>query len=123
MDSLISIIIPVYNVEKYLRRCVDSVLGQTYDKLEIILVDDGSTDNSGRICDEYREKDQRIIVIHKENGGLSEARNFGIEKSSGEYISFVDSDDWIPEDSVAIMYYKMKEHVWHRGGSFCRSDK
>ena len=110
MDSLISIIIPVYNVEKYLRRCIDSVLGQTYDKLEIILVDDGSTDNSGRICDEYREKDQRIIVIHKENGGLSEARNFGIEKSSGEYISFVDSDDWIPEDSVAIMYCKMKEY-------------
>ena len=110
MDSLISIIIPVYNVEKYLRRCIDSVLGQTYDKLEIILVDDGSTDNSGRICDEYREKDQRIIVIHKENGGLSEARNFGIEKRSGEYISFVDSDDWIEGDYVELLYRSIIEN-------------
>lgn len=94
----ISVVIPVYNVEKYLHRCIDSILEQTYKKLEVILVDDGSTDNSSEICDYYMQKDERIKVIHKKNGGLSSARNAGLDIASGDYISFVDSDDWIVED-------------------------
>ncbi len=93
--SLISIIIPVYNTEKYLNSCVESVAGQTFDNLEIILVDDGSTDNCPAICDEWAHRDSRIRVIHKANGGQGEARNIGIEKSHGDYIGFVDSDDTI----------------------------
>ena len=89
----ISIIIPVYNVEKYIRKCVDSILSQTYKNLEIILVDDGSLDNCGKICDQYAKIDNRVVVIHKQNGGLSSARNIGIEKATGEYLMFVDSDD------------------------------
>lgn len=92
---MVSIIIPVYNVEQYLRECVDSVLNQTCSDIEIILVDDGSTDQSGKICDEYAKMDSRIKVIHKKNGGVSEARNTGIEAASGERIIFVDSDDCI----------------------------
>lgn len=92
-EALISIIIPVYNVEKYLNTCVYSVIYQTYQNLEIILVDDGSTDNSGKLCDELMKLDKRIKVIHKINGGLSDARNAGIEIANGEYIGFVDSDD------------------------------
>ncbi len=92
---LISVIVPVYNVEAYLSRCVDSILAQTYKNLEIILVDDGSTDNCGKICDEYAERDPHIRVIHKTNGGLSSARNAGIDVAAGEYLGFVDSDDWI----------------------------
>lgn len=91
----ISIIVPVYNVEPYLKRCVDSILGQTYQDFELILVDDGSTDGSKEICDEYGQQDDRIIVIHKENGGLSDARNAGLEIASAPLIGFVDSDDWI----------------------------
>ena len=94
---LVSVIIPIYNVEKYLRRCVDSVISQTYDRLEIILVDDGSPDQCGRICDEYKEHDERIIVIHKENGGLSDARNVALAICKGNYITFIDSDDWVSE--------------------------
>lgn len=94
----ISVIIPVYNVELYLRKCLDSVLNQTYRNLEIILVDDGSTDNSGAICDEYSEKDARIQVYHTENRGLSAARNLGLNETNGEWIGFVDSDDWIDPD-------------------------
>lgn len=101
---MISVIIPVYNVEEYLERCVNSVLKQTYNDLEIILVDDGSTDNSGKICDELKNKDDRIIVIHKENQGLSASRNIGIEKATGEYITFVDSDDYILEDMYETLY-------------------
>lgn len=97
---LVSIIIPVYNVERYLRRCLDSILLQTYYNLEIILVDDGSTDSSGEICDEYAEKDSRISVIHKENGGLSDARNAGIEAASADYIAFIDSDDYVEKQYV-----------------------
>ncbi|WP_303840096.1 glycosyltransferase [Selenomonas ruminantium] len=103
MEPLISVIIPVYNVEDYLRECLDSVVGQTYKNLEIIVVDDGSTDSSGQICDEYANKDERIKVIHKENGGLSDARNAGLDICTGEYIGFVDSDDYIK----SIMYERM----------------
>lgn len=92
---LISVIVPVYNVAEYLPKCVDSILAQSYSHLEIILVDDGSTDESGRICDEYSKNDSRVKTIHKANGGLSDARNVGIEASSGDYIMFVDSDDLI----------------------------
>ena len=92
---LISVIVPVYKVEAYLGRCVESLLSQTYENLEIILVDDGSPDNCGQICDTYAARDTRIRVIHKENGGLSSARNAGIDVARGEYLGFVDSDDWV----------------------------
>ena len=95
----ISIIVPVYNVENYIHRCLDSLMDQTYKNLEIILVDDGSTDSSGIICDEYSKKDRRIQVIHKKNGGLVSARKAGILLATGEYSTYVDSDDWI-EDSA-----------------------
>ena len=97
-EPLISIIIPVYKVEKYLKECVDSVLNQTHKNLEIILVDDGSPDNCPKICDEYAKKDSRVKVVHKENGGVSSARNTGIDVSTGEFIMFFDSDDWIERD-------------------------
>ena len=103
--SLISIIIPIYKVEPYLRRCVDSVLAQTYTDLEIILVDDGSPDNCGAICDEYAAKDPRIKVIHKQNGGLSDARNAGLDIMTGSFVGFVDSDDWIETQ----MYERLME--------------
>lgn len=91
----ISIIVPVYNTEKYLKECIDSVLAQTYTDFELLLVDDGSTDKSGDICDEYAQKDSRIRVFHKKNGGASSARNVGLAKAKGEWICFVDSDDWV----------------------------
>lgn len=100
MEPLLSVIIPVYNVDKYLKECVESILSQTYSNMEIILVDDGSTDKSGSICDEYADKDSRIITLHKENGGLSSSRNTGITVASGEYLTFVDSDDVIIGDNV-----------------------
>lgn len=96
---LISIIVPVYNVEKYLSKCLDSLVNQTYENIEIVCVDDGSIDSSGEICDEYAKKDARIKVIHKENGGLSDARNVGLETINGEYVMFIDSDDWIDKDT------------------------
>lgn len=102
-EPLVSIIIPVYNVEKYLKRCVDSVLSQTYKTLEIILVDDGSTDNCGKICDAYLSCDTRIYVIHKKNGGLSDARNYGIKAAHGDYVFFLDSDDWIRNDCIQVL--------------------
>jgi len=92
-NSLISVIVPIYNVEAYLRQCIDSILAQTYTNIEVVLVDDGSPDNCGVICNEYMEKDSRVRVIHKENGGLSDARNTGVACSQGGYIAFVDSDD------------------------------
>lgn len=92
---MISVLVPVYKVEKYIRRCLDSVIGQTYANLEIILVDDGSPDASGKICDEYSQRDARIRVRHIPNGGLSVARNTGLDMATGEYIGFVDSDDWV----------------------------
>ena len=91
--ELISVIVPVYNVEPYLRRCVESILHQTYQNLEVLLVDDGSTDASGIICDEYAAIDDRVTVIHQKNGGLSAARNMGTDRARGEYLCFVDSDD------------------------------
>lgn len=98
LESLISVIVPVYKVEPYLKKCIDSICNQTYGNLEIILVDDGSPDGCGAICDEYAEKDCRIRVIHKTNGGLSSARNAGIDIAQGDYLGFVDSDDWIEPD-------------------------
>ena len=93
MDALVSVIVPVYNVEQFLERCINSIQQQTYRHLEIILVDDGSPDSCGEICDAYARSDSRIRVIHKKNGGLSSARNAGIELASGDYIAFIDSDD------------------------------
>lgn len=106
---LISIIIPVYNVEHYIEECLDSICGQSYHNIEILVVDDGSTDNSGNICDLYKEKDKRIRVYHKENGGLSSARNLGLEYAHGDYISFVDSDDFIRNDMIESLYAFMSE--------------
>lgn len=100
MEPLLSVIVPVYNVEEYLRECIDSIMSQSYRNMEIILVDDGSTDKSGSICDEYTNKDNRITTIHKSNGGLSSSRNTGIEAASGDYITFVDSDDVILGENV-----------------------
>ena len=100
----ISIIIPVYNVEKYVKKCIESVINQEYTNLEIIIVNDGSTDNSGDICDYYANKDKRIILIHQENQGLSMARNNGLDIATGEYIGFVDSDDWIAPDMYYMLY-------------------
>ena len=98
MNSLISVIVPIYNVEKYLDRCVDSIINQTYKNLEIILVDDDSPDNCPQMCDDYAKKDSRIKIVHKENGGLSDARNAGMKVATGEYVSFIDSDDYISLD-------------------------
>lgn len=100
----ISIIVPVYNVEKYLHKCVDSILAQTFADFELILVDDGSPDGSGCICDEYVEKDNRVKVIHKKNGGLSDARNAGLDIAQGNYIGFVDSDDYVANDMYEVLY-------------------
>ena len=97
---LVSVIVPVYNTEKYLNKCIDSIRNQTYTNLEIWLIDDGSTDSSGLICDEYARMDNRITVIHKTNGGLSDARNAALEQCSGKYVAFIDSDDWISDNWV-----------------------
>lgn len=108
-NSLISVIIPIYNVQDYLRRCLDSIINQSYKNLEIILVNDGSLDNCGTICDEYEKVDERIKVIHKKNGGLSDARNAGLEIATGDYIGFVDSDDYITEDMYEFLLHNMEE--------------
>lgn len=100
----VSIIVPVYNVEKYLEKCLKSLISQSYKNIEIILIDDGSKDNSGRICDEYKRKDSRIKVIHKENAGVSEARNSGIQKATGKYLCFVDADDFVMDNYVEYMH-------------------
>lgn len=109
-EVLVSVVIPVYNVEKFLKKCVESVLNQTYRNLEIILVDDGSTDSSGRMCDELGNCDERVIVIHKKNGGLSDARNVGLNVARGVYYAFVDSDDYISPDMVEIMVKSVREN-------------
>ena len=107
---LISVIVPVYNVAPYLTRCLDSIVMQTWQNLEIILVDDGSRDDSGGICDRYAARDARIRVIHKENGGLSSARNAGLDIAAGEYVGFVDSDDWIEPDTYTAMLELMEKY-------------
>lgn len=105
----ISVIVPIYNVEKYLKKCIESIINQTYSNLEIILVDDGSPDNCGKICDEYQVQDSRIKVIHKKNGGLSDARNAGIKEATGEIISFIDSDDFVDLDMYEYMLNEMQK--------------
>ncbi len=110
MEDLITVVIPIYKVEKYLQKCLDSIINQSYKNLEIILVNDGSPDNCGKICDEYAKKDTRIKVIHKENGGLSDARNIGIKNANGKYITFIDSDDYITEDYVEYLYELIKKY-------------
>lgn len=109
-SGLISVVLPIYNVEKYLDRCVNSIVCQTYKDLEIILVDDGSSDRCPEKCDEWAKKDERIRVIHKKNAGLGYARNTGIENASGEYICFFDSDDFIKEDTIEKVYAIAREH-------------
>ena len=122
----LSIVIPVYRVENTLARCIDSVLGQSFSDYELILVDDGSPDRSGAICDEYAARDSRIHVIHKNNGGLSSARNAGINIAEGEYITFIDSDDFIGDNTLSILMTRLSAHpdydileypiCWHYGG-------
>lgn len=117
MEPLISIIVPIYNVEKYLPTCLDSILAQTYTNLEIILVDDGSPDDSGAICDEYASRDSRFVVVHQKNGGVSVARNTGLDHATGDYIGFVDPDDWIEPN----MYETMMSSIQKEGhdGAAC----
>lgn len=105
MNKLISVIVPIYNVEEYLRQCLDSIINQTYNNLEIILVNDWSTDNSGKICDEYAQKDKRIKVIHQENADLSAARNSGLKISTWEYIAYIDSDDYVDLSMYEKLYW------------------
>ncbi len=107
--SKISVIVPVYNCEKYIKKCVDSIIKQTFKDLEIILVDDGSTDKSGKICDEFKIKDSRIKVVHQENKGVSSARNEGLKVSNGDYISFVDGDDYLSEDTYEFLYDNLEK--------------
>lgn len=109
--NIISIIIPVYNVEQYLDKCIKSVLSQSYQDFELILVDDGSIDSSGMICDEYAGKDERVKVFHKENGGVSSARNFGLDNATGEWISFVDADDYVEEDYLSNMVMSIHDDI------------
>ena len=115
MSELISVIVPIYKVEAYLDECVRSIVGQTYPHLEIILVDDGSPDGCGALCDEWAKRDDRIKVIHKPNGGLSDARNTGLEIASGDYIAFVDSDDWIEPE----MYERMLSALLREDADIC----
>ncbi|EJT6498972.1 glycosyltransferase [Clostridium perfringens] len=110
IKELISIVVPVYNCKEYLNRCVDSLLNQSYRSVEIILIDDGSNDGSELICDYYKNKDNRVKVFHLKNGGVSRARNFGIKEAKGEYITFVDSDDWVDENIYKIMYEVLKNN-------------
>ena len=109
MDELISIIVPIYNVEEYLRECLDSIQKQSYLNFECIMVNDGSPDNSSKICEEFVEKDSRFRYFEKENGGVSSARNLGIEHSKGEYITFIDSDDWVDSDYLEVLYTTLLE--------------
>lgn len=115
MNPKITIIVPIYNVEQYLPRCIDSIKNQTLEDIEIILVDDGSTDNSGKIVDEYAKTDNRIIAIHKENGGQASARNVGLEIARGDYVGFIDSDDWVEID----MYQQMYERIVSTESDYC----
>lgn len=109
-NELISIIVPIYNVENYLQQCLDSIRNQTYQNFECLLINDGSPDNSADICREYVEKDSRFRYFEKENGGVSSARNLGIERSGGAYITFIDSDDWVDSDYLELLYMKINEY-------------
>lgn len=121
MDELISVIVPVYNVEEYIAECIESILGQSYVNIELLLVNDGSTDRSGKICDKYAAKDSRIVVIHKQNEGVSKARNDALDRMQGQYCIFVDGDDWISGGLVEALYCQLKQqnadmvfanHLW-----------
>ncbi len=110
MEPLISVIIPVYNPGEHLRKCLDSIIGQTHRNLEIILIDDGSTDDSGKVCDEYAAKDSRVVCVHQPNGGVSNARNHGLSLAHGDYVNFPDSDDYLEPDSYEYLLKLMNEH-------------
>lgn len=110
MNDLISIIVPVYNVEDYLEKCLSSLLIQTYKNLQIILIDDGSTDGGGKICDSYRARDERIVVYHLENKGVSEARNYGLDRAAGKYVFFIDSDDFLEYQAIETLYNEMENN-------------
>ena len=115
MEPKISIIVPVYNVEQYLERCVESLMNQSYKNIEILLINDGSTDNSGKLCDEIAKRDSRIAVYHKENGGLSDARNYGVDKATADFVGFVDSDDYVDEDMYEVLLSNLlKYDVYYR---------
>ena len=107
---MISVIVPVYNVESCLGKCLDSILEQTYRDFELLLIDDGATDSSGDICERYAKTDERIKVFHKPNGGLSDARNYGIERASGDYLTFIDSDDYIIANYLEVLYKMATEN-------------
>lgn len=109
-DELISIIVPVYKVEEYIDECVKSLINQTYNNIEIVLVDDGSPDKCGNICENYKRTDNRIVVLHKENGGLSDARNAGMRIAKGKYFVFVDSDDFVSNNYIEILYDIIKKN-------------
>ena len=110
MRPMVSIIVPVYNAEQYLRRCVDSILNQEYTDFELFLVNDGSTDSSGDICEEYGDKDHRVIVIQKENTGVSDSRNLALDRARGKYLQFLDSDDWITPDATRLFVRAAEEY-------------
>ncbi len=128
---MISVIVPVYKTEPYLRQCVDSILEQTYRDIEVLLIDDGSPDKCGEICDEYAEKDNRVRVFHTENRGISAARNLGLKEARGEYIGFVDSDDWIEPDMYETLLKRLQESgadiavcgVWYQSSSVSKTSK
>lgn len=109
-NELISIIVPIYNKEDYLPQCLDSIINQSYTNFEVLLVNDGSTDSSGIICQEYAERDSRFRYIEKENGGVSSARNLGLERSEGAYITFIDSDDWVEFNYLEVLYNALREN-------------
>lgn len=121
MEELVSVIVPIYNVEKYLDECITSIVLQTYKNLEIILVDDGSTDCSGKKCDEWKERDDRVIVIHQKNKGVSAARNMGLLKSMGQWIAFVDSDDYVEKNYIEKLLFLNKK--WETNISCCQGDE
>ena len=104
MSELVSLVVPIYNVENYLRMCLDSIEHQTYSNIEVLLINDGSLDSSGEICQEYVARDSRFRYFEKENGGLSDARNYGIARSKGKFLTFIDSDDWVEPTYVEDMY-------------------
>ena len=110
-ESLISVVVPIFNIDSYLEDCIDSIINQNHYDLEIILVNDGSTDKSGSICDRYASSDKRIKVIHKDNGGLVSARKAGTKKATGNYLSFVDGDDWIKPEHFSTLFKLANEHL------------